>query len=137
MPAAQQSKAKPKRKAFRRLSGEAKSSPQLTASEHTRAAHDESSYRADVDGLRAVAVTAVILYHIDKTLLPGGFVGVDVFFVISGFVVSGSLCVGVRVFKSKKRSVLLLNVTRNRGRRAASGIVPSVCGVVAGEKGNS
>ena len=48
-------------------------------------------YRPDVDGLRAVAVIAVILFHFDASWMPGGFVGVDVFFVISGFVVSGSL----------------------------------------------
>ena len=50
-----------------------------------------SRHRGDVDGLRALAVTAVIIYHIDKSWLPGGFTGVDVFFVISGFVVAGSL----------------------------------------------
>ena len=48
-------------------------------------------YRPDVDGLRAVAVIAVILFHIDASWLPGGFVGVDIFFVISGYVVAGSL----------------------------------------------
>jgi hypothetical protein len=54
-------------------------------------AHEPTAHRADIDGLRAVAVTAVIVYHIDRTWLPGGFVGVDIFFVISGFVVSASL----------------------------------------------
>lgn len=49
------------------------------------------SYVAHVDGLRAVAVVAVMAYHLDADLLPGGFVGVDVFFVISGFVVTASL----------------------------------------------
>jgi peptidoglycan/LPS O-acetylase OafA/YrhL len=49
------------------------------------------SYVAHVDGLRAVAVVAVMVYHLDANLLPGGFVGVDVFFVISGFVVTASL----------------------------------------------
>lgn len=44
-----------------------------------------------IDGLRAVAVLAVIAYHLDARLLPGGFTGVDVFFVISGFVVSASM----------------------------------------------
>lgn len=49
------------------------------------------AYRSDVDGLRAVAVVSVIIYHMHKPWLPGGFVGVDMFFVISGFVVTGSL----------------------------------------------
>ena len=50
-----------------------------------------NKYRADVDGLRAVAVVAVVAYHLDSAYMPGGFVGVDVFFVISGYVVAGSL----------------------------------------------
>ena len=48
-------------------------------------------YLAHVDGLRAIAVLSVILYHLNSAWLPGGFVGVDVFFVISGFVVTGAL----------------------------------------------
>lgn len=48
-------------------------------------------YRPEIDGLRAVAVLAVIVNHVSARLLPGGYLGVDVFFVISGFVITASL----------------------------------------------
>jgi peptidoglycan/LPS O-acetylase OafA/YrhL len=45
-------------------------------------------YRPSIDGMRAIAVTSVFLFHLHNGLLPGGFVGVDIFFVISGFLIT-------------------------------------------------
>jgi peptidoglycan/LPS O-acetylase OafA/YrhL len=50
-----------------------------------------SGYRADIQALRAVAVLLVVVYHLWPSRLSGGFVGVDVFFVISGFLITGHL----------------------------------------------
>ncbi|GHJ17935.1 MULTISPECIES: acyltransferase family protein [unclassified Micromonospora] len=74
-------------------------SPELTnqvarhdpRTEEKTAGRVPSRFRGDVAGLRAVAVAVVLLYHAGLSFLPGGFVGVDVFFVISGFLITGQI----------------------------------------------
>ena len=72
-----------------------------------------TSYRPDVQGVRALAVTLVVVYHVWPAALPGGYVGVDVFFVISGFLITGLLARGVR----RDGRVRLLEFYGRRARR--------------------
>ena len=53
--------------------------------------HERSSFRPDVEGLRGVAILLVVLFHAGLPALAGGFVGVDVFFVLSGYFISALL----------------------------------------------
>lgn len=53
-----------------------------------RAPHSSLAYRPAIDGLRAVAVISVFVFHLNHKWLPGGFIGVDVFFVISGYLIT-------------------------------------------------
>jgi len=50
---------------------------------------DDDAYRPEIDGLRAIAVMAAILFHVEVPWLAGGYLGVDVFFAISGFLITG------------------------------------------------
>jgi peptidoglycan/LPS O-acetylase OafA/YrhL len=67
-------------------------------------------FRADIEGLRAVAVLLVVLGHVGVRFVPGGFVGVDVFFVISGFLITSLLV--------REASTGRLSITRFYARRA-------------------
>jgi peptidoglycan/LPS O-acetylase OafA/YrhL len=78
-----------------------------------------SKYRPDVEGLRAVAVALVVLNHAGVSRLGGGYVGVDVFFVISGFLITGLL---VREQETKRR-ISIVSFYARRARR----ILPASC----------
>ena len=54
-----------------------------------------SARRADIDTLRAISVVSVIIFHLDQTLFPNGYLGVDIFFVISGYVITKSILKGL------------------------------------------
>ena len=72
-----------------------------------------NKYRPEIDGLRAFAVLSVIINHFNKDILPCGFLGVDIFFVISGYVISLSLF----KYKNKNFSEFIFGFYERRLKR--------------------
>lgn len=100
--------------------------PSLTA--HFGDASPTHEYRPEIDGLRALAVLMVIAYHFDETIVGGGFLGVDLFFVISGYVVSASLA--TRVQMGARRGLLRFYTRRVKRLLPALVACASVTGIV-------
>lgn len=86
------------------------------------------AYRPDIDGLRAIAVIAVVLSHAFPDFLPGGFVGVDIFFVISGFLITTIL---VKEMETQRFSVAAFYGRRIRRLFPALALVTACC-LIAG-----
>ena len=78
-----------------------------------------TEYRKDIDGLRAIAIIAVIINHLNKNILENGYLGVDIFFVISGFVITRSLLLKNN---EQKFSTFLVNFYQKRIKR----IIPAL-----------
>ncbi len=85
-------------------------------------------YRSDIDGLRAVAVTLVVLYHYGASALPGGYVGVDVFFVISGFLITA---ITRDEFEHRRFSLIAFYERRIRRIVPAFAVVLLACGLAS------
>ena len=81
-----------------------------------------SKYRPDIDGLRAIAVMLVVIFHAFPEAMPGGFIGVDIFFVISGFLITGII---VRELDQKRFS--LLAFYNRRIRRIFPALIVVLC----------
>ncbi|WBA81515.1 acyltransferase family protein [Endozoicomonas sp. GU-1] len=69
------------------------------------------NFRQDINGLRAIAVLSVVLFHFNENWLPGGFAGVDIFFVISGYLMTGIIFNGI---EKKTFSLILFYMARAR-----------------------
>ena len=87
-----------------------------------------SKYRSDIDGLRAIAVLLVLHFHAFPAAMPGGFVGVDVFFVISGFLITGIIA---RELEQERFSLFTFYARRVR-RIFPALIVVLIASLVAG-----
>ncbi len=86
------------------------------------AAAGKLQYRAYIDGLRAVAVLAVLVFHAFPQALPGGYAGVDVFFVISGFLISGIILTDLR-----ENTFSFIEFYRRRIRRIFPALALVIC----------
>jgi peptidoglycan/LPS O-acetylase OafA/YrhL len=82
-------------------------------------------YRPDIDGLRAIAVTLVVIFHAFPAALPGGFIGVDVFFVISGFLITGIIARELDLCRFS-----LLGFYNRRVRRIFPALIVVLCAVL-------
>lgn len=76
-------------------------------------------YRPDIDGLRAIAVMSIVIFHLGIGIFPGGFVGVDIFFVISGYLIS-------KIIYAQSGSFSIADFYVRRSRRILPALIATV-----------
>ena len=79
--------------------------------------YNKEGYRSEINGIRSLAVVSVIINHFNKDILPGGYLGVDIFFVISGYVISSKIYYDY----IETGKINLLNFYKNRIKRIFDG----------------
>ena len=87
--------------------------------------NQSQSYRADIDGLRAFAVLSVVFFHAFPDSLKGGFIGVDVFFVISGYLICGTILRDLQV-----GAFSFSNFYAKRIRRIFPSLIVVMCAII-------
>ncbi len=87
--------------------------PAESSQQDSSSPRKSTAFRADIEGLRAVAIGMVLVFHAAPKYLPGGFIGVDIFFVISGFLITSLLIREVQ----RSGTISLLNFYARRARR--------------------
>src|SRR3954466_15999561 len=100
---------------------------QLQVQNGSAGVEGSSGFRPDIQGLRAVAILLVVGYHMGFPGLRGGFIGVDVFFVLSGYLITGILVKEIR----KSGSINLGRFYARRARRLLPAAVLTIVATVA------
>ncbi len=100
----------------------------LPSGDEAGSAPEDRAFRPDVEGMRAIAILLVVLFHTDPGWMKGGFIGVDVFFVISGFVITGLL---LRERRATGRTAFLTFYARRARRILPAALLVIVVALIA------
>ncbi|EGZ4253471.1 acyltransferase, partial [Salmonella enterica subsp. enterica serovar Bareilly] len=96
----------------------------LVLDNHTKS-YAVQNYRQDIDGLRAAAVLLVILFHAGLSYFPSGFIGVDIFFTISGFLITGKV-----ISEIERGTFSLTNFIKGRLWRLQPALLVTILGAI-------
>ncbi len=99
-----------------------------TQQEESHDTHHKPRYRSEIDGLRALAVIPVILFHAGLSTFSGGYIGVDIFFVISGYLISSII---ISEIEDKNFSIVRFYERRARRILPALFFLLTICSAIA------